>query len=140
MAVKLPKTLTLPSILALPLANTLPSDTSALLAPNLKTHELEDSVHNSVAFAFAVPLSISKPDVPSVTPLPVSPLFSVTVLSSIVVLLVARLVTVPFTVKLPLIVASAVVEKLVTVRVSVDVLYVKLALPTSKPFAPENNT
>ena len=125
---------------ALALTNRLPSDTSALLAPKSKTHEFEDSVHNKVALANAVPLSTSKPDVPKVTPFPVSPLFSVIVLSSMVVLLVDKLVTVPLTVKLPLIVASEFVNKLVTVRVSVAVLYVKLALPTSKPFTPENNT
>ena len=79
---------------------------SASAVPTFSSNTSSVSFHNNEALS-AVPLSISKPAVPAVTPAAVSPLFRTIVLSEISVLVVLIDVKVPLTVKSPVTVTSA---------------------------------
>ena len=82
------------------------------MVPNLISKESVASLKSKVALS-TVPLSISIPEVPDVTPAPVSPLFKTIVLSVIAVSVDSTVVCVPVTTKFP---------SMVTVCVSIDTL------------------
>ena len=94
-----------------------PTARSAIAVPTLNSHLSLVSFHCRVAES-SVPLSISIPAVPAVTPAAVSPLFRTIELSAISVFVVDIDVNVPLTVKSPVIIALPAIVTAVSVTVT----------------------